>query len=303
MVQWLNKVLLVLLLLPLGLLAQDDKGGEQDYKDKDQHERFLRRRKAVAAWQINKLRKSGAIVVRLRSNQLAINGLLKSGKKEEALRLAAQTFAINKNTMMAYIENFTFCKVYFIYGNASDSLLKGHRKGFFLDTNLLANPAIEMSEGYYVLAERDYAYNSSIGFVPEAQAAAVTEKGNAIKQMAIVLKNKYGHQLKNPMPHEIRENSSVAEYNEPYSATLLPSGQISVSYAVNRRGTDSLQKELPIVARKRNPVGFVSIPKYFMYFKLAESVSQLDADLKYFYQRTPAVEDDKILPEVRPFLY
>lgn len=303
MVQWLNKILLLFLLLPFAVLAQDDKSGEQDYKDKDQHERFLRRRKAVAAWQINKLRKSGAIVVRLRSNQLAINGLLKSGKKDEALRLAAQTFAINKNTMMAYIENFSFCKVYFIYGNASDSLLKGHRKGFFLDTNLQANDAIEMTESYYILAERDYVYNSSIGFVPESQALSVTEKGNAIKQMAIVLKNKYGHQLKNPMPHEVRENSSVAEYNEPYTATLLPNGQISVNYIVNRRGADSLQKELPVVARKKNPAGFISIPKYFMYFKLAEAVSQLDADLRYFYQRSPAVEDDKILPEVKPYLY
>ena len=300
---WLNKLLFILFLLPLVLQAQDEKSNEKDYKDKDQHERFLRRRKAVANWQINELRKNGALVVRLRSNQLAINGLLKAGKKDEAIYLAAQTYAINKNTMMAYIENFKFCPVYFMFGHSSDTLLNGARRGFFLDTNLAVNTAIELKERFYLLAERDYSYNSSVGFVPESEAKLITEKGTAVKQMAIILKNKYGHQLKNPMPHEVRENSNIAEYAEPCVFSILPSGEFKITYYVNRRSADGLEKEKQIRSRKHKTNGEITITKNFTYFKLAQAVSQLDYELKTFYQRTPAIEMDKMSEDVKPFLY
>lgn len=303
MAQWLNKVLIILFLLPLMLCGQNENSNNQDYKDKDQHERFLRRRKAVANWHINELRKNGAIVVRLRTNQLAINGLLKAGKKDEALYLAAQTYAINKNTMMAYIENFKFCPVYFIYSSSSDTLLQGARRGFFLDTALSVNAAIEMKERFYLIAERDYSYNSSIGFVSEAEAKLITENGTAVKQMAIILKNKYGHQLKNPMPHEVRENSNLAEYVEPCESSVLPSGEFKITYYVNRRSADGLEKEKPVSSRKHKAAGEITITKNFTYFKLAQAVSQLDYELKSFYQRTPAIEPDKMSEDVKPFLY
>lgn len=308
MVQWLNKLLWSFTLL-LSLHTQGQSAGASspnrsdysDYKDADQHERFYKRRKAVGAWQINQL-KRGAVVVRLKTNTRAISGLRAQGKALEADLLEAETFVINKNTVAAWLDNFNFCKVYFIYSNASDSLLKGGRGGFFLDTNLLIDPSIVMNETYYVISERDYAYNSSIGFVPEEQARKVFEKGNPAKPMAFILKNKYGHQLKNPMPHEVPERSTGAGFYLPVSISPAP-GQDRISYTVNRNPPEKLEKAEALGSKKSQTPNEVAVPKHFTYFKLAQSVSQLNSDLISYYQKTPAPEVDKIPEDVKPFLY
>ncbi len=308
MVQWLNKILWSFAFL-LSLHTQGQSAGAgsanqsdySDYKDADQHERFYKRRKAVGAWQINQL-KHGAVIVRLKTNTRAINGLRAKGNALEADLLEAETFVINKNTVAAWLENFNFCKVYFIYSGASDSLLKGGRNGFFLDTNLVMDPAIVMNETYYIIAERDYAYNSSIGFVTEAQARKVVERGNPAKPMAFILKNKYGHQLKNPMPHEVPERSTGAGFYLPVS--ILPAdAPHRVSYSVNRNPPEKLEKADALGGKKPITLNQVAVPKHFTYFKLAQSVSQLNSDLSGYYQKTPAPELDKIPEDVKPFLY
>ena len=308
MVQWLNKILWSFAFL-LSLHTQGQSAGAgsanqsdySDYKDADQHERFYKRRKAVGAWQINQL-KHGAVIVRLKTNTRAINGLRAKGNALEADMLEAETFVINKNTVAAWLENFNFCKVYFIYSGASDSLLKGGKSGFFLDTNLVMDPAIVMNGAYYIIAERDYAYNSSIGFVTEAQARKVVERGNPAKPMAFILKNKYGHQLKNPMPHEVPERSTGAGFYLPVS--ILPAEfPHRVSYSVNRNPPEKLEKADALGGKKPITLNQVAVPKHFTYFKLAQSVSQLNSDLSGYYQKTPAPELDKIPEDVKPFLY
>jgi hypothetical protein len=111
--------------------------------------------------------------------------------------------AINLNVSKAYRKNYTFSKLYFIYGQSNDSLLNGTRSGIFLDSNLIRDPAIVMTEDFYLIAETDNIYNSSIGFIEEDSARYVKERGpKTTTEASIVVKNKYRHQLKKPFPYK-----------------------------------------------------------------------------------------------------
>lgn len=180
----------------------------QEYKDQKQFEHFMRRRNAIGKWQINQL-KTGALVVRLHNNKNLVESLKKMGKADLAAQKELELMAVNKNIVMAFTRFYKFSKIYFFFADHSDTLLKGARSGIFLDTNLVIDPKIEMKETFYLLAERDVAYNSSIGFVKEDTARYVKETGNASKEAAIVVKNKYGHQLKDPFPFFVLNKSTI----------------------------------------------------------------------------------------------
>ncbi len=268
----------------------------KDYKDPVQFEKFRKRRMVIAAWQINQL-KNGAIVVRLKTNQKLIDGLNKQGKTTLADEKRLEQFAINLNTMRAYINNYTFSKVYFIYSYNSDSLLNGVRANIFLDTTLNVDPKIVMSEKFYLLAERDYAYNSSIGFVPEDSARVQTERGNAVKEVPIVMKNKYGHQLKGPFPYYSGERFD--QQKKVGYVTYITINGISIPFNIGGTKSSRGQKSF-----KYNGVQMTAnIPKHYTYQKISASVERMNEHLKQFYQSNPKPEEDKIAPEVKPFLY
>ena len=251
----------------------NDINNVKDYKDPKQFTKFRKRRLVIASWQINQLKK-GALVVRLKTNKKLIEALKKQGKEELAIQKEIEQLAITKNTMLAYINKLTFCKVYFMYSDFADSLLHGVRKGIFLDTNLTINPLIEMTEQFYLIAERDYAYNSSIGFVKQDSAKYVFEAGNPVKEMAVVVKNKYGHQLKGPFPYYVKDKT-YAGINASVRQAVVLDGKTSLA----------------------------NIGKQFSKEKLSIYIGILDDNLKQFYQSTPNLETEKIDSEILPFLY
>jgi hypothetical protein len=177
----------------------DRKDTEKDYQDKKGFEKFGKRSAQVSAWQIQNL-KFGALVVRLQNNQRKIDAYRKMGDNENLHETIARTQFLNKMIIYSILKEVDFCKVYFIYAQSSDSLLKGKKQGIFLDSTLKVNPNITMNENYYVLMESDYVYNSSIGFVKEDSARKVSETGPQTVYAPFVIKNKYGHQLKDPFP-------------------------------------------------------------------------------------------------------
>ena len=152
MAQRLNKYLFASLffcVLINGILAQNnDRVGDKEYKDRAQHERFYRRRNVVSAWQINQL-KNGALVVRLKTNQALIDALIKSNNIQLAEQKRLEILGINLNIIRAYYHLYNFSKVYFMYSNFTDSLLKGARAGIFLDTNLAIDQTIRLNEKFY----------------------------------------------------------------------------------------------------------------------------------------------------------
>lgn len=260
--------------ISLSVFAQ--KGSEADhvfrpesYKDEAQFKHFYKRRQAVGRWQINQL-KNGALVVRLHTNKTLIEGLKKMGKADLAAQKEYETMAINKNIVMAYTRYYNFSKVYFFFSNHSDTLLKGARNGIFLDTNLVVDPKIEMKESFYLLAEKDDAYNSSIGFVKEDTAKYVKETGNASKECAMVIKNKYGHQLKDPFPFFVISRSTVA--GTPVTNVMI--GGVIV----------------PVKLEKKH-----RLEKHYSY------IINLNKNLQSFYMQNKDFQVND--PDVKPFLY
>ncbi|MCW3078344.1 MAG: hypothetical protein JWO32_2953 [Bacteroidetes bacterium] len=275
-----------------------------DYKDAKQFEKFKDRKDVVAAWQIKQLRE-GALVVRLKTNQKVIDGLRAQGKNELALDKEKEQYVINANTMQAFRDKFKFCKVYFMYSNNSDTLLRGTRKGVFLDSNLKVDPAIVMNEKFYLLAEEDYRYNSSIGFVPEDSAKKIVETGNNTQEEGIIIKNKYGHQLKGPFPYSVEEaNYMNAVYDVPVSASASPDGKASYTYKVNKTLLAEMEsKDRKKTALKNSSGSTVKIKKQYMYEKIAALVDKLDNALFHYYNNTQKFDDSKIEESVKPFLY
>ena len=278
-----------------------------DYKDPDQFKNFNKRRKVIAVWQINEL-KEGAVVVRLKNNKLLLDQLKKTGKEGMAEKKVLEQYAINKNTMMAYKDFLVFCKVYFIYSNSSDSLLNGARSGIFLDTNLNIDPSIEMKEKFYLLAERDYGYNSSIGFVAEDSARIVTEKGNAVRQMAVVLKNKYGHQLKSPFPYQLKEKNYLDESGFDFPIRVIKNEQgTTLSYTVDKTYFADIasnpQNRASKMVKETAILKKVEIQKQYTYEKVGEAVDQLNAELLQFFRQAPGLDKSRLRKDFLPYLY
>lgn len=195
----MKKKLLVLLIILFSNM-QNYVQSQPDYLNESEYKRFRYRRILVANWQIYQLADSGALVIRLKSNKKVIDILKKNNQNATAKELEKSTQDLNKKIIRAFVHQYTFSKYYFMYDYFSDSLLKGARKNIFLDTNLNINPTITMSEKFYLIAEKDNVVQSSIGFVTEQEAQQITETGAPVKEVAIVIKNKYGIQLKSPFP-------------------------------------------------------------------------------------------------------
>jgi hypothetical protein len=320
MVQWLNniaikkyflgspKFLFCLALIFLGLpkfFTQNNLAvtNYPDYKDNKQFKKFYRHRDVTTAWQINQL-KDGALVVKLKTNSKQVNALNKIGNTKKAIEKTIETFIVNKNIMMAYLDRYNFSKVYFVYSHFQDSLLKGIRSGIFLDTNLVVNNTIEMKESFYLIAEKDFAYNSSIGFVKEDSARYAVEKGNPSGGMwDIVVKNKYGHQLKRPFPYLGFFGNIIVNYSGPVPMYYkYDSGEVTYS-------PDKTQMADKKVAANKNfkkaPKGYSTLflGKGDIYEMISGGIENFNDDLIRFYRRSPKVELDKIDADIKPFLY
>jgi hypothetical protein len=293
-----NSILLIFFVSAGVATAQNSPGDEVDYKDRESHERFGKRRFAVSAWQINQL-KEGALVVKLNTSRLLIDAFNKRGLPEEAERVRLQQAAANINIIRAYISKYKFSKVYFIYSHSTDSLLKGTRSGIFVDYDLNIDPAVIMKEPFYLIAERDYVYNSSIGFVPEESAASTTEKGNpSSSESDIVVKNKYGHQLKNPFPFA---TSKVIFSKRARVIEMFIEGKkvpFTVTSSTSSGGS-------PLSAYKINgKLMELNIPRHYTYEVMAEVVEKFNASLNKFYRESPRIsEDSRAYKDSRPFFY
>ncbi len=268
----LNKLLIIGILFISGFsFGQSDVSSiyaPKDFKETEQFKHFYKKRHIISAWQINQL-KTGALMVRLKTNQKAIEILKKNGNIDYATSVENETFIVNKNIVRAYSSLYLFSKVYFFYSNKSDTLIKGARQGIFLDTNLNVDPKIIYDGNFYLLAEGDYAYNSSIGFIKEDTAKYIKESGNAVKEMAIIIKNKYGHQLKGPFPYMVFPKGSPTSYVKAYAIKF--DGSVIKGSIIKRY---SVVKYLNYVT-KLNEI-------FFKYFESVRTQDTSDPDIKPF---------------------
>jgi hypothetical protein len=203
MVQKLNKfACFVFVFLTTLCVAQNDGVKSPvytDYKSDTTYKNFDKLRYKVAYAQINSLKK-GALLIRLKTNNRAISKLKSVGNYDLATNLEKETELENKIIMSAYKKEFTFCPVYFFYSESSDSIRKNNLSGIFVDTTLQVNSSIVCNASFFLVAEQDGIYNSSLGLVPESLAKTARESGSYSRDAPIVVKNKYFIQLHKPFP-------------------------------------------------------------------------------------------------------
>lgn len=275
MVRLLNNWFFCFLFVSAFSLAQTGSSKVPEYHNKEQFKNFKKRSNIVSAWQIQNLR-FGAMIVRLQNNQRKVDALKKAGQLELANEVIASTQFYNKLMMGVYAKELKFCKVYFIYAQLSDSLLNGARTGIFLDSTLNVNPSISMIENFYVIAEKDYVYSSSIGFVKEDTARFIKETGNRTIDVAVVLKNKYGHQLKSPFPTFVKRAflKSSSEYVAKETIQVSPNVFKEFSFLISKDVT---------------------------FQKQSAYVIELNTDLNLFYNKSQGAQITD--PAIKPFLY
>lgn len=300
--QWLNNLFAVVLLMAFvpTVKAQSPsiKTRESDYKDADQFAHFGRRRKVVSAWQAHQLH-NGALVVKLRTNATAINLLRKEGQVALADQKMLETAAMNKNLMVAFLKHYKYSKVYFIYSHSGDSLFNGIREGIFLDTTLSVNKAIVMKEAFYLVAETDRIYNSTIGFVPEKIAHSQVERGNPTGGDAlIVIKNKYGHQLKRPFP--ISAGESIVIKKVP---TELKMSLFNTDVTFNVGVANKMAGEEAYSVFNGNKIK-LQLSKLYSPLVLESIINMFNDELNSYYNKSSIPpETSPLYSEMQPFFY
>lgn len=301
MAPWLNRksyfFLQFLFLVSIILGQQNGKETPvyREYKDSKQFDDFYKKRNLVGAWQIHQLKK-GALVVKLKTNQPLIDALLKKGDKRTAEKKRIEALAININICKAFRDKYTFSRLYFIYSNYQDSLLEGGRSNIFLDSNLTIDSKITMSETFYLISETDNVYNSSIGFIAEDSARFAIERGSpTLTKVPIVIKNKFGHQLKRPFPFCFGDGIRLSK-NIPLVYVSINGKAIPFYVNGNDLGEPSggyIYEGKPLM---------LTIPKSFTYTWLLLSVEDLNRSLENFY-KAASMPDTKKIESVKPFLY
>jgi hypothetical protein len=200
-----NYLILLFILTSVFCFSQEEIEGVRppvykDHKNDSSFKNFNHLKHEVAKAQINALKK-GALLVRLKTNESAISKLKAAGNYDLAAQIERETFLTNKQIVRGFTKEFNFCPVYFFYSTYSDSVKHKNTEGIFLDTTLALNPNIRCNANFYLIAENNGIYDSSLGIVPEEQAEKAKETGTLTKNVAIVVKNRYYIQLHKPFPY------------------------------------------------------------------------------------------------------
>jgi hypothetical protein len=130
--------------------------------------------------------KEGALLVRLRTSELQIEGLKKMGKTEEAEKLKAEQEARNNSIIAAFKKEFTFCKVYFFYSNHSAEVTAGNCRNIIFDADM----------------------NIYGNFNCEKCLVGEFDKSETSSMDAFIMKDRNYDQLKSPFPYLVRLNQA-----------------------------------------------------------------------------------------------
>lgn len=205
--------------------AQENDGPKSpkisDYKNDTSYTNYHSLRYKVAQAQINLLKNGGALLVRLKTNANVISKFKEAGNIDMATQLERETMLTNKIVVGSYLQELTFCPVYFFYSNTSDSVKHKKLAGIFVDSNLMVNPAIVCNANFYLIAESGQVYNSSLGIVPESEASKSMERGTSSREAEIVIKNRYFIQLHKPFPYfQIHRSFNPPIMASPYGVSI-----------------------------------------------------------------------------------
>lgn len=144
--------------------------------------------------------KTGALVVRLNTKSTAI-GLYRNNDQDYiADRIDQKQLEENRELVKAFLSEFDFCKVYFIYTDDLDSLYAGKKKGLFLSDRLKIDTSIVLQESFYMVA--GYGHVAAETYIIPGDTAAPKEYVNkAAIDRALVVKDSTNWQMAEPFPY------------------------------------------------------------------------------------------------------
>ena len=158
--------------------------------------------KTKAASQIQNL-KNGVLLVRLRTSDIAIRNLKKSGNEKMAATVQRQQDAANQRLVHAFKNQFTFCPVYFFYSSETSQVKSGKTSGYFLDNKLQPDPTIALPDTNFFVAELTELEQFRVD--PDSPQESVNAE---VTFKALVLRDHKFHQLAKPFPFFIKAASN-----------------------------------------------------------------------------------------------
>jgi hypothetical protein len=96
--------------------------------------------------------KGGAVIVRLKTNEKSVEAYRKAGRNNIAEKIREERKTQNTKLYYAFVNEFKFCRVYFIFANQTASVLNGNYK-VFLNKNLEVDSSIIFGDTTFVFCE------------------------------------------------------------------------------------------------------------------------------------------------------
>lgn len=163
--------------------------------------------------------KNGALLVRLKNNDIALSALRKSGNNVQADKIEKKQVEINRNIIDAFHQQFNFCPVYFFYSNYSEAVKK---KDFdnvvFLNDSLQPDPSIKFTKKSFLIAHFGVVLQDTAQYL---ENSTIEQNGNfSVKQTktyyggpsfgyeGLVISSDTFVQLRHPFPYFVRTRDS-----------------------------------------------------------------------------------------------
>ena len=153
---------------------------------------------------------NNAILVRLKTSDNQINALKEMGRNDDAEEFRKKQFAINREIVNAFKKNFNFCPVYFFYSSSSYYIKHQQYNGHLLNDSLVADTSVKFNSNKAYIAEFDYLdpdtiYSGrSLYDQKSYQSDSLLSLSTTHLTEALVLRNAYFTQLKQPFPYYIK---------------------------------------------------------------------------------------------------
>lgn len=204
--------------------------------------------------------RNGAVIVRLKTNQKSVDAYRRNGQTALAERIAEEREKQNRKMYKAFLNNFLFCKVYFIYAHETEAFNNGNR-ALFLNENLQHDSTIVFTDTNYVFCEygsveafSDFSDYKAPAKGTAALGATVDPASNSLQDSVtyrtstspattsgLVFLDKSLHQLNRPFPYV------VGVYMENFDAPVRSlNREMERAYGrlvIRRDFNDQLKKE------------------------------------------------------------
>lgn len=154
------------------------------------------------ATQILRNLKNGSVIVRLKTNQKSVDAYRKSGRNDIAVKIEADRKKQNEKLYLSFRNNFSFCKVYFIYSGETDELREGNNR-IFLNQHLEHDSSIAFKDTNFVFCELGSAESFSKFGSPEKHDNVVPARTSTspATTSGLVFFDKNLQQLFRPFPY------------------------------------------------------------------------------------------------------